>query len=89
MTTEQTQFPPPALDQVFHLLAAQALAAMGLVPMPDGSTSEKNLPAALYFIGLLEQCDQRLRNTLSPQETHALGDLLHRARMAYLEVQKR
>jgi len=79
--------PPPSFTTLLQMLATQAMAAMGLIPGPDGK-SHKELAVAKHFVDLLGVLDVKCRGNLDAAEAKVLDSLLHDLRMAFVQASK-
>lgn len=81
------RLPEASLLGLIQLLASQALAALGLIPGPDGE-SQVQLPIAKHFVDLLSVLETKCKGNLSSMEAKLLERTLHDLRMAYVEASK-
>lgn len=84
---EPRDLPPASFAGLAQLLASQAVAALGMIPGPDGQ-ARTELPIARHFIDLLAVLDEKTRGNLTSQEATALEQTLHDLRMAYVALSK-
>lgn len=78
--------PEASLSALFHILADQALLAMG-VPHPMlKEPPPANPQAARFFVDLLALVQDRTEGRRSPAESKELDDLLHQLRMRALDL---
>lgn len=75
--------PPATFISLVHLLTAQAMAGLGLVPGPDGKP-HRELSVARHFIDLLSVLEVKTKGQLDPDEALMLEDVLHDLRMAFV-----
>ena len=68
-----------------QMLATQSMAALGLVPGPDGKT-HKEPAIAKHFIDLLAVLEAKSKGNLDAAEAKMLDSLLHDLRMAYVQI---
>ena len=87
--TGSVPLPPPAdFSTIVSIFATQAMAAMGLVPGPDGKEPPKQLPVAKHLIDILGVLEEKTKHNLTDREASMLDSSLHQLRMVYLEVLK-
>ncbi|MBX3443178.1 MAG: DUF1844 domain-containing protein [Planctomyces sp.] len=79
--------PPPTFASLVQILSAQAMAAMGIVPGPDGK-AHRQPQVAKHFIDLLAVLEDKTRDRLDPLEHKLLDESLHHLRMAFVAVQR-
>lgn len=79
--------PPASFASLIHLLVAQAMSALGLVPGPDGKP-HRQLAVARHFIDLLAVIETKTKGQLDSSEAAMLEDVLHDLRMAFVTVSK-
>ena len=78
--------PEASLSALFHILAEQALLAMG-VPHPMlKEPPPANPQVARFFVDLLALVQDKTEGRRSPAESKELDDLLHQLRMRALEM---
>lgn len=78
--------PEASLSALFHILAEQALLAMG-VPHPMlKEPPPANPQAARFFVDLLALVQDKTEGRRSPAESKELDDLLHQLRMRALDL---
>ena len=73
-------------SQIIQAFGVQVLLTCGNVENPITGKKEKDLTLAKYHIGVLEILREKTKGNLSPDESGALEDILHHARMAFLEA---
>lgn len=73
-------------SQIIQAFGVQVLLACGNVENPITGKKEKDLNLAKYHIGVLEILSEKTQGNLSPEESQSLEEILHHARMAYLEA---
>ncbi|HJU83856.1 MAG TPA: DUF1844 domain-containing protein [Holophagaceae bacterium] len=79
--------PEPSLTALMHLLAEQALLAMG-VPHPHMPQQPPANPAvARFYVDLLVVLKVKTEGQRSAEESMALDELLHELRMRALNLQ--
>ena len=81
--------PPPSLEFLASSLGMQAMIAMGLVPNPLTGKPEVHLHQAKHFIDTVAMLEEKTEGNRTPEETAALGNLLHELRMTFVAVQRR
>ena len=81
--------PPPSLEFLASSLGMQAMIAMGLVPSPLTGKPEVDLHQAKHFIDTVAMLEEKTEGNRTPEETAALGNLLHELRMTFVAVQRR
>jgi hypothetical protein len=80
--------PPPSLEFLASSLGMQAMIAMGLVPSPLTGKPEVHLHQAKHFIDTVAMLQEKTEGNRTPEETAAIGNLLHELRMGFLAVQQ-
>jgi hypothetical protein len=80
--------PPPSLEFLASSLGMQAMIAMGLMPNPLTGKPEVHLHQAKHFIDIVAMLQEKTEGNRTPEETAALGNLLHELRMGFISVQK-
>jgi hypothetical protein len=83
----EPELPPATFASLVHLLTAQAMSGLGLVPGPDGKP-HRQLSIARHFIDLLSVLEARTKGQLDATEASMLEDVLHDLRMAFVTVSK-
>lgn len=79
--------PAPSLTALVHLLAEQALLAMG-VPHPLLQQQPPPNPAAArFYVDLLNVLKQKTEGQRTDAETRALDDVLHELRMRVMNLE--
>jgi hypothetical protein len=81
--------PPPSLEFLASSLGMQAMIAMGLMPSPLTGKPAVHLGQAKHFIDTIAMLEEKTEGNRTPEETAALGNLLHELRMGFLAVQQR
>ncbi|QDT55044.1 hypothetical protein Pan44_30850 [Caulifigura coniformis] len=85
--TAPLNIPPPSFTTLLQMLATQAMAAMGLIPGPDGK-SHKEPAVAKHFVDLLGVLEVKCKGNLDSAEAKMLDTLLHDLRMAFVQASK-
>ncbi len=80
--------PPPSLEFLASSLGMQAMIAMGLMPSPLTGKPEVHLHQAKHFIDTIALLEEKTEGNRTPEETTAIGNLLHELRMGFLAVQQ-
>ncbi len=84
-----TQLPPPTFPQLVDTFFLQAMISLGKQMNPVTQKYERNLAIAQYQIDILEVLQQKTKGNLTKDEEDHLENVLHTARMAYVdEAQK-
>lgn len=79
--------PEPSLTALMHLLAEQALLAMG-VPHPQMAQQPPANPAvARFYVDMLAMLKEKTEGQRTPAESMAMDELLHELRMRALNLQ--
>ncbi len=79
--------PEPSLTALIHLLAEQALLALG-VPHPMlKEVPPANPGVARFYVDLLNVLKAKTEGNRSDSETRALEDILHQLRMRILDLE--
>lgn len=81
---------PIKLDfsQLISAFGMQSLMACGKIMNPITRKFETDLMMAQYHIGLLEIIQAKTTGNLTDEESRLLEDMLHQARMAFLDAQR-
>lgn len=88
---EQPQEPhefKPDLNQISSAFGMQALIACGKMMNPVTRKYETDLTMARYHIGVLEVLQAKTAGNASDEEKQLLEDLLHQARMAFVDASR-
>ncbi len=78
--------PEASLSALFHILAEQALLAMGMPHPMLKEPPPANPQAARFFVDLLALVQDKTEGRRSPAESKELDDLLHQLRMRALDL---
>ena len=78
--------PKPDITQIFHTFGMQALMACGKMVNPVTQKYETDTNLAQFHIGVLDELQAKTQGNLSEDEKRILGEILHRARIAYLSI---
>ncbi|HJW32032.1 MAG TPA: DUF1844 domain-containing protein [Holophagaceae bacterium] len=79
--------PEPSLTSLTHLLAEQALLALG-VPHPMlKEVPPANPGVARFYVDLLAVLKEKTEGRRTESETRALEDILHQLRMRILDLE--
>ena len=79
------QLPPASFSMMVQMFATQAMAALGVIPSPEGKQIQQ-LPLAKHFIDLMSVLDEKCKGNLSAEEEQLLEQSLHELRMAYVQL---
>jgi len=79
--------PPASIGMLMSSLATEALMAMGQIPHPATGETINRPNQAKYLIDTLDVLKQKTAGNLAPEEAHALDDVLHQLRMAFVSRQ--
>jgi hypothetical protein len=80
--------PPPSLEFLTASLGMQAMIAMGLMPNPMTGKAEVHFHQAKHLIDTIALLEEKTEGNRTPEETAALGNLLHELRMGFVAVQR-
>jgi hypothetical protein len=83
-TRQRRELPPASITFLFTTLATQALIALGALPNPLNSETERDLDQAKLFIDTLGVLDEKTRGNLTPDEKRHLEALLFDLRMNFV-----
>jgi len=86
-SSEPLNIPPASFSTLLQMLATQAMAALGMIPGPDGKTL-KHPAVAKHFIDLLSVLETKCKGNLDAGESKMLESLVHDLRMAFLQSAK-
>jgi hypothetical protein len=78
----------PDLSQIISAFGMQAMMACGKLMNPISRKFETDLPMAQYHIGVLEVLEAKTQGNLTDEERQLFEEMLHQARMAYLDAQQ-
>lgn len=78
--------PEASLSALFHILAEQALLAMGVPHPMMKEQPPANPQVARFFVDLLALVQDKTDGRRSPAENQELDDLLHQLRMRALAL---
>ena len=81
--------PPATLTTLLITLYSQAMLSMGLIPHPETGQPVVRLDEAKHLIDTLTMLEEKTHGNRTPEEIRLLSRLLHEARLAYVEVEKR
>jgi len=81
------QLPAASFAALLQMLSTQAIAALGMIPGPDGQ-SHVELPVARHFIDLLAVLETKCQGNLTADEAAFLEGTLHELRMAYVAASR-
>jgi hypothetical protein len=82
------KMPPPSFTMLVQMLATQAMAAMGKIPIPGQEAMEPNFEAAQHFIDLLAVIEEKTKGNLTSQEVGLLAAVTHELRLTYVNEKK-
>lgn len=88
MSSGQHEGMKPDISQVFSAFGMQALMACGKIMNPISKKFETDLAMAQYHIGVLEVLEQKTAGNLSDEEAQLIKDMLHQARMAFVDASR-
>ena len=77
----------PDFSQIISAFGMQALMACGKIMNPITRKFETDLMMAGYHIGVLEVLQTKTAGNLTDEEKQLIEDMMHQARMAYLDAQ--
>ncbi len=77
------EIPKPTLSLLVSTLAAQAMAALGRIPDPEGKLI-KRLDIAKHHIDMLSVLDEKTKGNRTDEEEAMLSGVLHELRMDYV-----
>ena len=80
--------PRPELSQIVSAFGMQALMACGKIMNPVSRKFETDLAMAQYHIGVIEVLQAKTAGNATEEEAQLIGDMLHQARMAYLDASR-
>ena len=86
---ETENIPPASFPALVSLLATQAMAALGQIPVAQGGSAEVKLPLAKHFIDTLEVLQTKTQGNLNEMEKGMLESMLFELRLAYVKSQKK
>lgn len=78
--------PPADFLSFVTTLGMQAASLLGLVPNPETSKAEKDLPQAKYLIDTLAMLEEKTKSNLTESEAKTLEQLLYDLRMQYVKA---
>jgi hypothetical protein len=79
--------PPASFSMLVQMLATQSMAAMGMIPGPDGK-QHREPAVAKHFIDLLSVLETKCKGNLDAAEARMLESFLHDLRMAFVDLPK-
>lgn len=80
--------PPASLTMLIHMLATQAMVAMGQMKIPGQPDIKTDLNAAKHFIDLIGVVEEKTKGNTTKDEESLLNVVGHQLRMAYVEATK-
>ncbi len=83
------ELPPASIAMLIYSLGAQAMAAMGALPLEEGEAPEVNFDLARHFIDLLGVLEEKTKGNLTADENRYLQDTLYQLRLAFVEMKSR
>ena len=78
--------PPASIQMLVSSLATEALMALGQVPHPVTNERKARRNQAKYLIDTIEILKEKTEGNIPPEESTAIGDLLHQLRMAFVQM---
>jgi Domain of unknown function (DUF1844) len=78
-----TTTPEVSFSSFIASLGTQVLMQLGIIPAPEGFPVDRE--GARQSIEILGMLDLKTKGNLSPDETALLRDVLHSARMAFIQ----
>lgn len=82
------KLPPPSFTMLVQMLATQAMAAMGKVPIPGQEAMPPNYEAAKHFIDLLSILEEKTKGNITSDEVGLLAAVTHELRLTYVNEKK-
>ena len=82
------QIPSPTFTMLVQMLATQAMAAMGKVPIPGQPEIKADYNAAKHFIDLLVMLEAKTKGNLSSDESNLLSAVSHELRLTFVAEKK-
>ena len=80
--------PPASFSTLVQMLATQAMAALGKVPLPGQTEMKSDLAVAKHFIDLLGVLEEKTQGQLTVEEAGLLGAVAHELRIVYVAETK-
>lgn len=81
------QIPKASFPMLVQMFATQAMVALGVIPAPDGKSTQQ-LGLAKHFIDLLGVLEDKCRGNLDAAEEKLLEQSLHELRLAYVQISR-
>ncbi len=78
--------PDASLETLISMIYTQAIAALGLLPGPQGEPTRVDKVIAKHYIDTLDVLEQKTSGNRTAEETQILSEALHHARMAFVSV---
>lgn len=78
--------PEPSFLEIVNLLGMQAAVALGGMMTQSGERLPTDLPAAKYFIDLLQVLQEKTAANLDVEEKQVLNTVVHDLRMRFVET---
>lgn len=82
---EASHLPPASLEAMIHMLATQAMGALGMFEGPEGG-AEVDQPVAKLMIDLLGVLETKTAGNRTENESELLSEVQYQLRMAYVQV---
>lgn len=83
---DPSALPEASLATLISMIYTQAIAALGLLPGPQGETTKVDKVIAKHYIDTLDVLEQKTSGNRTTEETQMLSEALHHARMAFVSV---
>ena len=84
----ETEIPPASFLGLLEELSVRALFSLGQLPDPRTGQPQLDLGSAKYTIDLLAVLQDKTRGNLDETDSAYLTDLVHRLRIAYVEISR-
>jgi hypothetical protein len=80
--------PPASFELLLSTLVTQTLACLGQIPDPLEHKPIVQLDLAQHHIDMLAVLEDKTRGNLTPDESHALEEMLHQLRMLFITIKQ-
>ena len=84
----ESEIPPASFQGLLEELSVRALFSLGQLPDPRTGQPQLDLGSAKYTIDLLVVLQDKTRGNLDEADSAYLTDLVHRLRLAYVEISR-
>lgn len=87
--TDDFPLPPATFPMLVTSLASQAMASLGMMPLPGQDRPVVRLNQCKHCIDMLDMLSEKTKGNLTAEESGMVSDALHQLRMAFVAASSR